>query len=331
MKKRKVTLIIPDLLNDDKTNHLRNSSSIPALKKILTRGNKKKLNYPNTESLLFGLFDLTNELPVAAMTALAANFSIKNNYWLRADPVELRAGLSGIFLIGNSHLALQKKEIQLLREQLNQLLQEYNIHLHTPWEQAWLLELVKQPQINTVDLNSIIGKEISHYLPGGEEQKKWRCLLTEIQMLLHQSPINQTRENNNKPLVNSLWFWGEGNLPAPKTNHYSHVISNNPIVIGLAKWSGTNYSSLVDNWKKVPAINSSNAYDILVVGDHLMYEKEKKIAIDNQDYLIQLEKNWFFPLLTALKKRQLDELIFYPNYHSVFYFTRKNFWYWWRR
>jgi hypothetical protein len=218
-----------------------------------------------------------------------------------------------------------------VQEELNQLLQEVdNIHLHTPWETAWLLELPKQPEINTVDLNSLIGKEISRYLPTGKEQKKWQRLLTEIQMLLHQSPINQARENIGKPLVNSLWFWGEGNLPATKASHFSQVISNNPIAMGLAKWSGTYNSSVFDNEGKLKEINFTNSYNILVVEDQLMNKEGKKMVVDSHEYLMWLENKWFSPLLAALRKRQLDELIFYPNCHSVFYFTRKNFWYWWR-
>ena len=42
-----------------------------------------------------------------------------------------------------------------------------------------------------------------------------RMLLNEVQVLLHQHPLNAARQTRGLPPVNSVWFWGAGRLPAP--------------------------------------------------------------------------------------------------------------------
>src|SRR3546814_7983843 len=38
--------------------------------------------------------------------------------------------------------------------------------------------------------------------------RRWRSLLSEAQVVLHNHPWNARREQSGLPPVNSLWFWG---------------------------------------------------------------------------------------------------------------------------
>ena len=54
--------------------------------------------------------------------------------------------------------------------------------------------------------------EIVRYA-SGEGAERWRALLNESQIVLHNHPINAVREARGAVAVNSLWFWGAGTLP----------------------------------------------------------------------------------------------------------------------
>jgi len=82
------------------------------------------------------------------------------------------------------------------------------------------------------------GRDIRDYLPTGTAAEQWRRLLNEIQMLLHDHPVNMAREEQGQPAVNSLWFSGAGQLPpSPKTS-LGTVVADHPLAKGLAIWSG---------------------------------------------------------------------------------------------
>lgn len=51
-------------------------------------------------------------------------------------------------------------------------------------------------------------------LPRTDEAKPWRSLWSETQMALHGSKVNQARQARGEPVINSLWFWGAGPMPA---------------------------------------------------------------------------------------------------------------------
>jgi hypothetical protein len=141
------------------------------------------------------------------ISALNYGLPVTEGFWLRADPVELRADLAGIYLLGTDHLALLPDEIAVLNDQINQLLRQDGLVLHTPSSHAWFLQSLEPIAIKTHSPIKLIGKEISHYQPTGPDYKKWQALQTEIQMILHHSEVNQLRTAQGKPVVNSLWFW----------------------------------------------------------------------------------------------------------------------------
>jgi hypothetical protein len=47
-------------------------------------------------------------------------------------------------------------------------------------------------------------------LPGGAQMSDWRRLWMDLQMALHDHPLNQDREARGLPVVNAYWWWGGG-------------------------------------------------------------------------------------------------------------------------
>ena len=68
--------------------------------------------------------------------------------------------------------------------------------------------------------------------------RRWRSLITEAQVILHQHPRNRERLAQGRAAINALWFWGAGRLPDAVQSRYLHVRSQEPLLQGLARMAG---------------------------------------------------------------------------------------------
>src|SRR3546814_15930088 len=68
--------------------------------------------------------------------------------------------------------------------------------------------------------------------------RRWRSLLNEAQIILHNHPWNARRAAAGKPPVNSLWFWGGGMLPDSVATHQGQVASDDVLLQALASNAG---------------------------------------------------------------------------------------------
>lgn len=70
------------------------------------------------------------------------------------------------------------------------------------------------------------------YLPGGAERAAHRRLLSEIEMALHDHPVNAERESDGRPVINSLWIWGGGYAPQAVAGELPPLYANDPLLRG---------------------------------------------------------------------------------------------------
>ncbi len=111
--------------------------------------------------------------------------------------------------------------------------------LDAPTPSRWYLRLspdAKLPDFAPPDV--AIGDDLFEHLPAGESGRRWRALLTEAQVLLHQHPWNEGRVASGKPAINSLWFWGGGVLPHAVTSPHRQVRSRESLLRALALAAG---------------------------------------------------------------------------------------------
>lgn len=70
------------------------------------------------------------------------------------------------------------------------------------------------------------------YLPGGAGRAGHRRLLSEIEMALHEHPVNAERESEGRPVINSLWIWGGGHAPQPVDGALPPLYADDPLLRG---------------------------------------------------------------------------------------------------
>jgi hypothetical protein len=210
------------------------------------------------------------------------------------------------------------------------LFTEYGWQLEALQPDRWYLRLPQPERVTFTALGMVEGKYIGPALPAGVDGPRWRTLLNEIQMLLHDCPINQERENRGLPLVNSLWFWGAGEAPLCSVPSWQQIGwgKKDPLLQALATYCKV-------PGKCVPqAASSAWLEEISAPGDYLLVLDSLWSVTDPSDYreiLLALEKDWFSVLHTALRNRCLASLTFYPLNGHYYHLTWPRTWYLWRR
>ena len=132
-------------------------------------------------------------------------------YWLYAAPVHLVLQRDSFSLAAPAPLTLEKDESDALTAALNQHFAADNLGFF--WhETRWFLRLQSNPNIQTKAPQAAINKDINAFLPTGDGAIKWASFTNEMQMLLFNHPINQAREANKLPAINSIWCYGGGKI-----------------------------------------------------------------------------------------------------------------------
>ena len=109
------------------------------------------------------------------------------------------------------------------------------------------LMFIKIPQIleRLTPPNELIGEGIRQFMPEGNAVRKLVFVMNQAQIILHNHAYNKKRVVENKDPVNSIWFWGNGelaNLPSFRQRYEksASIISASLMVKGIGKLTGMN-------------------------------------------------------------------------------------------
>ncbi len=297
-----ITILISGDLNVD------NAAKMNSLKCMSTYGDREFLSQ-NLLELLFGLFGITNEqkkdLPVAAITALADLQNSSDQIWLRADPVIMKADMTSLRLFDSRHFSLEKKVAMKIISRLNKFLEGDGLQIICGEDpQRWYIPISSSPKLRTTAPSIANGQDIRDFLPEGHDRKVWRVLMSEIQMFLFDFLNHKTQE---KSPINSVWFWGTGDLPKPITCQFDSVISNDVNAIGLAQWANIPCQSLTESFQDhIEQCQDDKKILIVLSQDDLAlscFDPFKQAM-----WLSEMEKNVFNPIFRLLKKGKVKSI-----------------------
>ncbi len=323
-------LLIPDLFWRSGDEAYR-EPDLPALHTLLARATTAQYPGQDMEEWLCRAFavDKQQDWPVAALTLVTDGGSPGNDYWLRADPVHLRVD-SGQLILADS------RAFGITRDEANQLTQALNSHFNNAGlvfqafhPERWYLCLEKSPQLQTRALADVAGKNIDEYLPIGADSVYWNGVCNEIQMVLHNHPVNEAREAAGNPPVNSVWLWGGGRRPNIAVKPFAHVWTDECLAKSVALASGAGISSLPQNAQAWLAQHLAPGVHLVVL-DSLRGAAQYRDMDRWMENIKELEVRWFTLLLIALQRGELEEIIISSGSWS-FAVARKDLWKLWRR
>jgi hypothetical protein len=309
----RLTLVIPGLFGPAAIGRMPaawRDLSLPALERLLSRATRRDLPGPGLERTLFALFEVETppdgDLPVAAVTRQWDGQDAGVSWWLRADPVHLRADRDRLVMLGNATLDVSGAESAALAAELNGHYAAEGWDLRAGPGHRWYLRLREAPRLITAALSEVLGQDVLHHMPQGPDERRWRSILNEVQMVLHASAVNRDREAQGRAAVNSLWFWGGGRLPRAPQAVWSRVWGNDALTQGLAMLAGAPCDVL-------PA-DGAQWLEQRIAGRHLLVldgvrEKAQFGDIEGwRGFLETLHEYWLEPLFAALRQRRIAEL-----------------------
>jgi len=204
----------------------------------------------NQQLLPDWLPNLDNKAPLAAFSSqheLSSTFDTPTGdaYWVRADPVVMYVDINRVHLLAVDEHGLTEQQTDHLLQALKPLFAEYELTLsrgdYPHAHQHWYLQ-AKQP-LPTAFLPpaEALGQSLENYLSVDSQLEttiNWQRLQTESQMVLHQHPVNQQRQQQGLSAVNSLWFWGDGKLPEQQPlSRPDAVWAVRPELAGWCDWA----------------------------------------------------------------------------------------------
>ncbi|HEY9148194.1 MAG TPA: hypothetical protein VIQ22_04220 [Gammaproteobacteria bacterium] len=282
--------------------------SLPALQQLLSKGERSPLesDYYRVLCGLFGLAGGAQTLPLASLSALGDGLDSSDGWWLRADPVHLVADRDQLYLSAYQTLHISQSEAERLAAELNRTYEEDGWRFHVPHPSRWYLQLPAPLAMQTVPTATAMGSPVREVLPRGEDAMTWQRVMTEIQMVLHASPVNAERGVTGELAVNSLWFWGGGALPEAGTRpEWGQLLTDEPLALGLAQLYG------------IPVVTAAAGGQTLQIG--------------TARSVTAAEEGVFAPALSRLRNGELQTVELLLPGHGRWRIDRRALRRWWRR
>jgi len=199
-------LVIPGLfLPAQEASGLYRGLRLPHLEKLLARSRHAEFPPAALENRLCEVFGVAT---VAPLRARADGLSVGQGCWLCADPVELQMQPSQVML--QPEVACTDDEAHTLCAALNAHFAGESLRFFAPHPQRWYVQAQTLGEVSMTGLNAASWQDVKTLQPQGSDARRWQRLGNEIQMLLHQHPINAARQQTGRPIINSLWLWGGG-------------------------------------------------------------------------------------------------------------------------
>lgn len=372
-RRMQFTFFVPDLLWPEPEEHsVFDKLATPALNRLLAIGHCTQQPKQPYEAALATLFGGKQTASYAALrhrgetgNADAPNVSPDDAAsdeanWLCCDPVHLRFEQEHLLLADAGHIGLTLDEAQALAATLNEELADWGHFILTASGRGYLRLAAGKRRSDFGDagppLSAVAGRRVETLLADahGDQLR----LFNEIQMLLHDHPVNRQRESSGRPAINACWLWGahppfsadDGNnggasraASAPPTRAlFDRLWSDDPLARGLAHTGGLLSAPLPDSFPAVLSNTAANAASTqasrvqhgLVTFDTLLVPTRYEDGESWRTALLDLEARWFAPALAALATGHISALtIIAPTAYAVPHWRieRRDRWKFWRR
>ena len=276
-------------------------ADFPALQTLLGKGRRLTSAGASADAWWCAHFGIgLEEFAAAPLRLVAAGRDAGDSTWLCADPVHLHTDQRGPTLMDPASLPIDADEAAQLHATLAPLFAAVGeLVVTTP--SRWHLRLTIPAPALPARLYDFVELSAAAFLPQGDEGRRWRQLLNEVQMTLHAHPVNAARTARGQTEINSIALWGSGRPPALQARTRSTLFSDDSIIVGAGKLAGLPVQPL-------PACFSSTAADGIVHWNLLQAPAASHNAQAWHEGLQRLDNDWLAPALAALASGELKRI-----------------------
>ena len=288
----------------------------PALAKVFGRADALALVESGRDAQLMRHFvPMPARWAPAAMTRQVDAGDAAGAAWLRADPAHVRPDINGARLLGiGERLSLSQDDVDALIPALKPVFGDSGFALDAPTPARWYLRLpreAKLPQFSAPD--DALGEDLFEHQPDGSEGRRWRALLNEMQIVLHNHPWNAQRVERGLVPINALWIWGGGVLPDRVAADAGLACSDDDLVRAAMQLAGGKATRLPSGFAGTEA-------GAIVLHD-----------LRGSRDLAALQRDWLIPAADAVLSGALDTLVLDTADGSRLRIAKAQRWRFWRR
>ncbi|MFN0300623.1 MAG: hypothetical protein ACKVQU_09745 [Burkholderiales bacterium] len=273
---------------------------------LVARGRKRIRTIGSLEAWLLEAFGIptAEALPVAPFALLGDGVPHEERHWIRVDPVHLRVGRDDFTLLDATTIPLDREETAALIDALNEHFRDEAMRFIAPTASRWYMTGPTPITANTATLDLVRGRSVDALRPTGPGALPLQAFMNEVQMLLHEHPINAIRERCGVPPINSVWPWGAGQPQDIVTPAVVALYADDPLALGLARSAAIAAHPVprgIDSILQAPFARGVT----WVVLDRLRSPSAYRDLDAWRTGLAELEAQWFAPALDALRQKRL--------------------------
>lgn len=330
--RHQIMLVAPSLLGpvpSTLADGVRDLGACQSLARFLSRAKHRRRAEPLTgESALMAQLQRcavakAADWPAAGAIAASALGLQDDRLYYRAAPVHLRADRDRVLLFAGQGLQLDEADAKELTHDFNALYVNDDIALSFSMDH-WVLSATQAPGPDLPPLARVAGRYLDAVMPADEASRRWRQLLNEIQMFLHDHPVNQRRLKSGELAINGFWFWAGGEQRALPLSRRGRVIGDNALARGVAQLAELPCQSWQD-------LKAASGYDYtVIVWDQA---EEALMSGDAQAWLLALsEFNDRFDQMLSFSMESPDCQVILDTGADVFTASAQSLrWRFWRR
>ncbi len=289
-----LTLVVPGL----------SQVSDPDMARILARADQDGMRADGVVSVIGTLAGIDGAFPAGALSAHSANLPGGN--WMRLDPVHLVADPDGLRLLPGEQLDIEDDEAAALGAFITA---NTGIPIHRITPEYWVAPALAE-HADLYPVHDAAGCHIGALLPEGEARMRYRAWLNELQMVMHDAPVNQRRRDAGVLTINSVWAWGRGALPVASRWPFAMSYAADPMVAGLAELAGHHHGGPLHTFLQLPSDQDAFVWAKSPAG---------------------LAEDWVIPAWEALRRGELAQVRVLDETGSTWTLRSGMRWRFWRR
>ncbi|MFT5659206.1 MAG: hypothetical protein ACI9KN_002489, partial [Gammaproteobacteria bacterium] len=196
------------------------SNQLPALNQLLTYANPTPNNHYEFEAILADCIGLDGYQTLPFAQAYVDEATDDKHRYLLCRAIHLKADMHNALVIPLPNNSVNRDDAELMLEDLQAFFSD-DCDLSRVDDDLWLMRLKQcEPSDCYPHYLSVIGRKANQFIEQSRQALPWYKLMNEMQMFMHQHDINKNRLLTGLLPLNSLWFWGAGQLPPlDKTNN----------------------------------------------------------------------------------------------------------------
>lgn len=244
--------------------------------------------------------------PAAATAAMAAyGLPHDGGHWFILQPSHIHVARDHLVLTGLRQLTVIEDDARALFAAAQPLFAEIGKTLLYGSADTWFMRADEWADLRTATPDAASGRNIDIWMPQGNSGRAWRKLQNEIQMHWFTDPVNEKREAAGQKPVNALWLWG-GAAAGPGA-----AVAPAPVYDATFNLSGWMQLFGRSAGVNLPQANAAQVLATPGTSGLLLLDALVEPGLTNEwtywlERVEQLEKDWFAPLLAALRGSNPD-------------------------